>query len=119
MNLMEIAASLNLWLGLLASLITLGGIYQFLGQYIGNKRNKAILGKWYGYAYFQSRDGPKFYREINIIEKSKLFPWKLTMRAHPVGGNNVTKYRGTINFNPPYIYINTFDPVYGDRCSEL
>lgn len=119
MGILEIVASLNVWLGLVASLATLGGIYQFITRYFGNKRNKAILGKWYGYAYFQSIDGPRFYREINIIEKSKIFPWKLIMKAHPVGKNSVTKYNGTINFNPPYIYMNTFDPIYGDRCSEL
>lgn len=100
-----------------AGLAVVVGLYQGLGRLFISDRSRAIMGVWYGYAFFQNQDGPVFYREVNTIRRSA--PWRLSLSAKPIGSEEVTHYQGTVRFNPPYVYINTFEPVYADRCSEL
>jgi hypothetical protein len=109
-----------IWLtSLVGGLAMLFGAYRAGVAAVQTARASAILGRWYGYGYFETLEGPLFYREIISVTRRRWLPWLLRLQAKPVGSDDVTRCDGTISVSPPFVYVTCYEPVFGDRTYEI
>lgn len=82
-------------------------------------QSRALLGEWFGYAFFHAREGDSFYKERITVRRSYLVPWRLNVIAEPATDAGETIYRGHLRCQPPFIYCSMYEPVFGDQTYEI
>lgn len=93
--------------------------YQTLSAKSLPAQSKALLGEWFGYAFFHAREGDLFYKEKITVRRDYLLPWRLRVMAEPSTDAGETVYRGRMRCNPPFIYCSMYEPVFGDHTYEI
>ncbi len=119
-SLFQSAGDLFIWLtSIVAGCSALYGAFRGLSVLFTSAHDRALLGDWFQYGFFQTKDGPHFYKERVKILRRTIAPWQLVAQCQPVTAASSTSYRGLITSRPPFLYITTFDPVYHDRTFEI
>lgn len=109
-----------IWItSILAGFSVLYGLLKYVSALLENRHDKALLGDWFEYGFFQSHNGPHFYKERVTIKRDMFLPWRLTQICKPVTAGKSTSYRGRFISRPPFLYGIGFDPVYNDRTFEI
>lgn len=78
-----------------------------------------LCGEWFGYGYFHSELGERFYREKISVARSLWKPWALRMKAAPCSTGNPAVYSGPVWRSGDYIYTSTRQGVRHDPCFEI
>lgn len=95
------------------------GLLRFVSVQFESAHDRALLGDWVEYGFFQTKNGPHFYKERVTIKRHPITPWRLIAESKPISAGKSTVYRGTVISRPPYLYCRSFDPIYHDRTFEI
>jgi hypothetical protein len=114
------AGDVFIWLTsvLTGGLVCLGG-YRWLAAKSLPAQSRALLGEWFGYGHFHSREGDLFYKENISITRDWLRPWRLRVMARPDEEGVESAYRGSVTCVAPFIFCSGYEPVFGDVPSKL
>jgi hypothetical protein len=104
-----------IWIGSVAAGVSvLIGIALWFSRRTESRQAKALLGPWYGYGFFDGREGPLFYRESVVIKRGWL-PWRFEATATPISNDATNPYTGSLRVRAPMIYCSMREEVYEDR----
>lgn len=110
-----------IWLtSVAAGLVLCWGAYRFLVAKRASPQQAAILGQWYGYAYYHSEEGDRLFKEkINVLQ-GRFLPWRLTFEATSTDGLGSTIYKGKIRHKGHSFFVSTsYEPVFDDVVFEI
>lgn len=105
-------------LGGLTGIGTIWGAVVWIARRAESRQASALLGAWYGYAFYEGRRGPIFYREKITIARGVL-PWRFLITSIPITDGETSAYKGHVRVRAPFLYSATREPVYEDRTFEI
>ena len=119
-GLFDLGNELLIWVGSVAA--GLGVLAQTvrwsLGRFDFDDQSR-LCGSWFGYGYFHSEIGERFYRETIKVSRRIAVPWKLQMVATPCSTRNPDTYSGPVWRQGDYIYSISKQGRQHDPCFEI